>query len=452
MPLRGRERSRGATWLARHKQRVLYVLAAASLLAAVGAATVGGILLRHAANVERQALRTQELAGATAELQSISLRVEAEGTTTTLVTGRERARAVANAAFRAVRARDRGEGDRLRRAYLAYVGESTRAFDRAAANGMVSVSEQNRIDRDLSRFQSLVDVEARRLAHATRVANPQARLALFVAAAAAALLVALLIWQFELQRRAGRIDRDNAVRSEELSRLREEFVASVSHELRTPLTSIIGYLDLIADGETENLTEEQLGFLTVAQRNADRLHELVGDLLLVAEAEGGVLALDIHYVDLDALATHCVESARPTAASRQIELTLSGGARQIQGDEIRLSQMMDNLVSNAIKFTPAGGRVAVRTAVEDGMALFEVSDTGPGISPEDQAQLFDRFFRTRGAIDQAIRGTGLGLAITKSIVEAHGGSIAVDSALGRYSRFRVLLPLTHEAASSMVDR
>jgi two-component system, OmpR family, phosphate regulon sensor histidine kinase PhoR len=102
--------------------------------------------------------------------------------------------------------------------------------------------------------------------------------------------------------------------------------------------------------------------------------------------------------------------------------------------------MMDNLISNAIKFTPVGGRVAVRTSSNVDAALFEVSDTGPGIAAPDQAHLFDRFFRTRGAIDQAIKGTGLGLAITKAIVDAHRGTITVDSSPGRHSTFRVQLP------------
>jgi signal transduction histidine kinase len=442
----GRARLVGsATWLGKHKQRLLYALAAGSLGVAVGAATVGGFLLRHAANVERQALRTQELAGAVAQLQGFSLRLEAEGATKQLAVRRAQALEAASAAFRAVRAHDRAESDRIRDAYLTYAGGSTRDFKRAAASGPTSVAEQRRLDRELSRFDSLIAVEIRRLARETRVANPEARLALIAAAVAAALLVGLLIWQFELQRRAGRIDRDNAARSEQLSRLREEFVAAVSHELRTPLTSIIGYLDLITDSETENLTSDQQAFLNVVQRNADRLHELVGDLLLIAEAEDGALALDIKEVDLDALATDCVESARPTAVAKQIELTLARGATgRIEGDPARLEQMMDNLVSNAIKFTPMGGRVTVRTALDHGAALFEVSDTGPGISSADQAHLFERFFRTRTAMDQAIRGTGLGLAITKAIVDAHRGSITVESTVGKHSTFRVHIPQTQQ--------
>jgi len=251
----------------------------------------------------------------------------------------------------------------------------------------------------------------------------------------------LLVWQFELQRRAGRIDRDNAARSEELSRLRDEFVASVSHELRTPLTSIIGYLELLTEDETGNLTAQQQTFLGTVQKSTQRLRQLVGDLLLVAEAEREVLPLDLRDVDLGALAADCVEAAQPLADAKEIDLNLNRGpSYAIRGDPVRLAQMMDNLVSNALKFTPPGGSVAVRTSNEDGQAFFEVKDTGTGISAADQAHLFERFFRARPAIDKAVRGTGLGLAITKAIVDAHKGSITVESTLGKESTFLVRLP------------
>jgi signal transduction histidine kinase len=172
--------------------------------------------------------------------------------------------------------------------------------------------------------------------------------------------------------------------------------------------------------------------------------------LLVAETDGGGLALDLQEVDLDALAADCVESARPAAEARQIKLTLSRGAPpRIRGDPFRLEQMMDNLVSNAIKFAPEGGSVCVRTALDHGLALFEVADTGPGISAADQEKLFDRFFRSPAAIEQAIRGTGLGLAITKAIADAHQGVITVESAVGEHSTFRVQLPQTQEPAGAV---
>jgi signal transduction histidine kinase len=431
------------TWLDQHKQRLVYVLLAVAMLATLGAGTVGGFFLRHAANVERQSLRTQQLAGAAVQLQRFLLQAQTEGVTKGLVGSRNQALEAAEAAFQSLRAHDRAESDRLQGAYRSYVADSAEDFRRARTRGRTSAVEQRAVDRRLNRLESLIDIESRRLARDTQVANPRARAALASAVVAAGLLVGLLIWQFELQRRAGRIDRDNAARAEELMRLRGDFVASVSHELRTPLTSIIGYLELLKDDESESLTPTQQTFLSVVHRSAYRLRGLVGDLLLVAEAEGGSLALDLHDVDLGTLAEECVEAARPAADDKEIELSLRRGeSGQIQGDPDRLAQMMDNLVSNAIKFTPAGGRVAVRTAFENGEALFEVTDTGFGISAADQAHLFDRFFRARPAVDKAIRGTGLGLTITKAIVDAHKGSITVKSTLGEGSTFLARLPNT----------
>ena len=249
--------SRSRSWLGRHKQRLVYVLLAASIAIALAAAAVGGFLLRRAANIERQTLRTQQLTGAAVQLQSFSLRAQATRGTNELAVDRNRSLQAMNAAFQAVRAHDRAESDRIATAYLTYVRVSTREFREATQSGGASVAEQRQADRQLSRLESLIDADVRRQAQATRVANPEARLALIGAAVAAALLVGLLIWQYRLEQKAGRIDRDNAARSRELIRIRDEFVAAVSHELRTPLTSIIGYLDLLGDNESENLTPAQ---------------------------------------------------------------------------------------------------------------------------------------------------------------------------------------------------
>jgi signal transduction histidine kinase len=267
---------------------------------------------------------------------------------------------------------------------------------------------------------------------------------LIVAVLAAALLVGALIWQFEMQRRAGRLDRDNAERSAELMRLKDDFVATVSHELRTPLTSIMGYLELIDQDAATGRTADQEQFLAVVQRNADRLLRLVSDLLLVAEVEDNTLALDLQDVDLGEIARDCVEAAKPAADAKQIQLTLSDGSPgHLEGDPVRLAQLLDNLVSNAIKFTPVGGDVMVKTGDGDGKAVVTVTDSGIGVSTVDQAQLFDPFFRARTTTAQAVQGTGLGLTITKAIVDAHGGSITVESRVGTGTTFRVLLPRTH---------
>ena len=438
MPSQGRR-----AWLAAHKQALAYGLVAVSMAVTVGSATVGGFYLHHAADLERQTLRTQRLGGAAFRLRDFLSRAQAEqGVSTELANERSEALAAVRSAFQLIRKNDRAEGNRIQPAYVAYVRGSKQAFDLATRNhGRVPASRQRQVTRQLARLESRVDAEIGSLGRATRVTNPDARLALIITALSAAFLVGVLIWQFEMQRRSGRIDRDNAARAEELIRLRDEFVATVSHELRTPLTSILGYLELIGDDTSSARTAEQQAFLEIVQRNAERLVSLVSDLLVVAEARDRTLTLDVREVDLGELAAECVTAARPAADAKLIELTLSDGSPgRLEGDRLRLAQVMDNLISNAIKFTPSGGRIAVSTASRDAHAIFEVRDSGAGISAADQAELFNPFFRSRSAAAQAIQGTGLGLTITKAIVEAHRGSINVESALGAGTTFVVELP------------
>jgi signal transduction histidine kinase len=430
-------------WLAAHKQALAYVLIAVSIAFTAGSTTVGGFYLHHAADLERQTLRTQRLGGSAFRLQDFLSRAQSEqGVSAKLASERGEAAAAVRSAFQLIRKHDRQEGNRIQPSYVAYVRGSKHAFDLATRNhGRIPASRQRQVARQLARLESRVDAEIGSLGRASRVTNPDARLALIIAVLSAAILVGVLIWQFEMQRRAGRIDRDNAARAEELIRLRDEFVATVSHELRTPLTSILGYLELIGDDESGARTPEQQAFLEIVQRNAERLVSLVSDLLLVAEARDRTLRLDLREVDLGKLAAQCVTAAKPAADTKQIELTLSDGSPgRLEGDPTRLAQVMDNLISNAIKFTPSGGRIAVSTASRDAHAIFEVRDSGAGISASDQAQLFSPFFRSRSATAQAIQGTGLGLTITKAIVEAHRGSINVESALGAGTTFVVELP------------
>ena len=231
-------------------------------------------------------------------------------------------------------------------------------------------------------------------------------------------------------------------RLRELDRLKDEFIALVSHELRTPLTSIRGYTELLLDGEAGKLTGDQRQFLGVVERNAHRLLHLVGDLLFLAQVEAGKLVLDIGALDLGNVASESVETARPQAEAKNITLTLATGpVPLIAGDRARISQLLDNLVSNAIKFTPEGGRVDVRVRALKQRAVLEVRDSGMGIPAGEQEFLFQRFFRTSTATEQAIQGTGLGLAISKAIVEAHAGRISVTSEEGEGTTFQVTLPL-----------
>jgi signal transduction histidine kinase len=228
-------------------------------------------------------------------------------------------------------------------------------------------------------------------------------------------------------------------RLREADRLKDEFVALISHDLRTPLTSIIGYLELTLDDGT--LTDEQRRYLDVVDRNAHRLLKLVNDLLFVARLEAGQLELHPQELDLAAIARVSVAEAAHRAASGGIELTYEAdAAASVQADKGRMFQLLDNLVSNAIKFTPGGGDVRVSVTPVNGVVRLEVEDSGMGIAPEDQERLFERFFRTSAATDEQIPGTGLGLYITKAIVEAHGGSIAVESFPGKGTSFCVELP------------
>lgn len=237
-------------------------------------------------------------------------------------------------------------------------------------------------------------------------------------------------------------------RLRELDRLKDEFLSLVSHELRTPLTSIRGYLDLVLDEEAGELNAEQRRFLQAVERNSGRLLRLVGDLLFVAQADAGRLSLEQAKVDLAGLAADCVEGAAPAAAEKSITLVLDATpVPAFVGDRGRLAQVLDNLVSNALKFTPEGGTVEVSTKLTGNRVSIEVSDTGIGIPVADQPRLFERFFRSSVAEDQAIPGTGLGLAIVKAIVEAHGGEIMLDSKEGRGTTFRVDLPLADETES-----
>jgi signal transduction histidine kinase len=235
-----------------------------------------------------------------------------------------------------------------------------------------------------------------------------------------------------------------------LDRMKDDFVASVSHELRTPLTSINGYVELLIEGEAGDLNEEQTSFLGVIRRNGERLLRVVGDLLFAAELDARTVELERAPVDLQPLISYAQQTAKPHADERGIELTLDvETVPHIEGDAGRLGQVIDNLLSNALKFTPPGGRVGLRLFETVAGVQIEVSDTGMGISAEDQEQLFERFFRTAEASSAAIQGTGLGLSIVAAIVEAHGGSITVDSEIGFGTTFRIVLPIPQTAEAAV---
>ena len=225
----------------------------------------------------------------------------------------------------------------------------------------------------------------------------------------------------------------------QLDSLKDEFIALVSHELRTPLTSIRGYLELLR--EDTKLSHEQLQFLETIDRSSQRLQNVVGDLLFVAQVEAGKLSLEQGVVDLNTIVADAVEVVRPTADAKSITIVASlDAAPEISGDRARLAQVLDNLVSNAVKFTPSGGTVTVKTLIRPGEIELIVSDTGMGIPADELPRLFERFFRAERATAAAIPGTGLGLAIVKTIVTGHGGRIRVESEDGAGTTFRIVLP------------
>ncbi|MGH3034298.1 MAG: PAS domain S-box protein [Gaiellaceae bacterium] len=224
---------------------------------------------------------------------------------------------------------------------------------------------------------------------------------------------------------------------QEAERLKDEFVALVSHELRSPLTSIVGYLELFDAGP---LTDEQRKFVNVMSRNSDRLLRLVRDLLFIAQVGAGQLNLDLEEVDLGKLVLECGEAARLEAEEKGIALTVEGDLAPLVGDRARLEQLLDNLVSNALKFTPEGGQVELRAFSADGHVVLEVADSGIGIPAEEQGRLFQRFFRASSATQHAIPGTGLGLAITKTIADGHGARLSLWSTEGKGTTFRVEFP------------
>jgi signal transduction histidine kinase len=247
----------------------------------------------------------------------------------------------------------------------------------------------------------------------------------------------------ELERQRVEAQRQLAEQNERLRRLdeaRNQFLAIVSHELRTPLTSIVSFSELIK-GEAEGLTPEGVRFLDIIERNADRLHRLVGDLLMLDRLEAGALPLDLAPVSIPDLATEPVRSAAPAAAKQGIAIEVSTGhGPLVAADHRRLMQVLDNLIANAVKFSNRNRRVLVAAGYDDGQWRIDVTDTGIGIPPEEAGQLFSRFVRASNARTAGLPGTGLGLSIVKVLTEMHGGRVTVDSTLGRGSTFSVYLP------------
>lgn len=230
-------------------------------------------------------------------------------------------------------------------------------------------------------------------------------------------------------------------RLRQLDQLRSDFVANASHELRTPLTSIIGFGEILLDESSGPLTDDQRSYLEIIDRSSRRMHRLVDDLLLLSRLETRTIPIERGEVDLGAVVRQTVAELTHRAATAGIDLTADlGEGPPLHGDASRLHQAFDNLVVNALKFTPPGGRVTVTTR-HDGVAWsIAVQDTGIGIPAAEVDQLFDKFFRATNARNQSVPGTGLGLAIVQAIVGLHRGEISIESTEGIGTTFTVRLP------------
>jgi signal transduction histidine kinase len=239
-------------------------------------------------------------------------------------------------------------------------------------------------------------------------------------------LGAIVWFAFFAVRLVRRIEKQN-VELQVADVAKDEFVSTVSHELRTPLTSIRGFVELMLDESGDPLTEQQRGFLATVQRGSNRLERLVNDLLLTAQLQAGHLDIQKTHEDLVKIVRESVESAQAQASIKELQLNLVSlsASIEVEADGVRLAQAVDNVISNAIKFTPEGGRVQVELTQDGDRVSLTVTDTGMGMTAADVERLFEPFFRTDSAGE--IQGTGLGLPIVKAIIEAHDGLISVTS-------------------------
>ncbi len=239
--------------------------------------------------------------------------------------------------------------------------------------------------------------------------------------------------------RAQLLERKESARLKELLSLKDEYVAKVSHELRTPLTAIKEGISLVLDGSLGTVNDEQRDFLKTADEGIERLAELINNILDLAKIEAGRLRLVRKKLELGAVVNSLLNSYRMVAGSRRVEFN-QVPVPDVFADPNRIMQVVGNLFSNAVKFTPPEGSIRVSICQEGDHVAVSVADTGSGIAPEDVSKLFQKFSQVGGG-QTRLRGTGLGLALCKELIELHGGLISVRSELGRGSLFTFKLPV-----------
>jgi two-component system phosphate regulon sensor histidine kinase PhoR len=232
-----------------------------------------------------------------------------------------------------------------------------------------------------------------------------------------------------------------------LERVRQDFVANASHELKTPLAAIQATAETLLDGALRD-PDHAVPFLERIRENAERLHRLVQDMLTLSRVESGSEERDLGPLAVQPAVEACLVRLAPRAAAKNLQLQCVPAEEPVtvQADEEALAEILDNLVDNAIKYTPDGGRVTLRWSVDGADAVLQVEDTGIGIPEKDLRRIFERFYRVDRARSRELGGTGLGLSIVKHITQALGGSVSASSELGRGSTFTVRLPLAHAEA------
>ena len=228
-----------------------------------------------------------------------------------------------------------------------------------------------------------------------------------------------------------------------LERVRQDFVANVSHEFRTPLTAIQGFAETLLAGALEDPGNRRR-FVEIIREHATRLARLTEDLLKLSRIEAGQLKLEFRPVSVTELIESCVETAQLKAVPRRLALhvRLPNELPTVRGDANSLQEVLQNLLDNALQYTPAGGKIEVSAVCSDGRVVVTVADTGIGIPQVEQERIFERFYRVDAARSREAGGTGLGLSIARHIVAAHGGRLWVESAVGEGSRFHFSIPVT----------
>ena len=227
-----------------------------------------------------------------------------------------------------------------------------------------------------------------------------------------------------------------------LEEVRKDFVANVSHELRTPLSVIKGCVETLVDGHRTMSVEDRERFLLTTQRHTERLHSILQDLLVLSRLESGDPGLRREPASLVALAGQVIAEyrERPATKAHRIELAVDGALPDIEIDGLKITQVFENLLDNAVKYTPAGSRIDVQIRRADTEIEVVVRDNGPGIPAADQPRLFERFYRVDKGRSREQGGTGLGLSIVKHIIQLHGGRVWVESVVGKGAAFFFTLP------------